>query len=213
VLVTQLLADSRVGLPPACVVDVGRIAGRGWAVIEANSVWGAGIYGCDPVAVLEALSLAVMPRAELTPEDAAWARPVAEVELDAPPQKPMPDEWGLITLYRPVGERELALIAASGYRAVPSRLPEQPIFYPVLNERYATEIARGWNTRDAASGDVGHVMRFQVRASFLARYSVQVAGASHHQEYWVPAEELDAFNDAIVGTIEIVATYRGEQGT
>ena len=41
-----------------------------------------------------------------------------------------------ITLYRPVGQRELNLIAASGYRAFPPRLPEQPIFYPVLNEEY-----------------------------------------------------------------------------
>jgi hypothetical protein len=39
-----------------------------------------------------------------------------------------------ITLYRPVGPRELELIAASGYREFPPRLPDQPIFYPVLNE-------------------------------------------------------------------------------
>lgn len=34
-------------------------------------------------------------------------------------------------LFRPVGPRELALIASSGYQAFPPRLPEQPIFYPV----------------------------------------------------------------------------------
>ena len=37
-------------------------------------------------------------------------------------------------LYRPVGPKELELIVASGYREFPPRLPEQPIFYPVLNE-------------------------------------------------------------------------------
>jgi hypothetical protein len=44
-----------------------------------------------------------------------------------------------------------------------------------------------------------------------ARHSVQVAGAAHHQEYWIPAEELDAFNDAIVPPIEIIATYQGAE--
>jgi len=47
-----------------------------------------------------------------------------------------------ITLYRPVGPKELALIEESGWREFPLRLPEQPIFYPVLNEEYATQIAR-----------------------------------------------------------------------
>ena len=39
-------------------------------------------------------------------------------------------------LYRPVGQAEYDLIAQSGFTAYPPRLPEQPIFYPVLNERY-----------------------------------------------------------------------------
>ena len=55
-------------------------------------------------------------------------------------------------LYRPVGEKEKILIEESGYTAFPPRLPEQPIFYPVLNEQYACEIAERWNTKDARSG-------------------------------------------------------------
>lgn len=35
-------------------------------------------------------------------------------------------------LYRPVGQEELELIITADYRAYPPRLPEQPIFYPVL---------------------------------------------------------------------------------
>ena len=54
---------------------------------------------------------------------------------------------GTTTLFRPVGQRELELIAEASYRAFPPRLPGQPIFYPVLNEEYATQIARDWNTR------------------------------------------------------------------
>jgi hypothetical protein len=110
-------------------------------------------------------------------------------------------------LFRPVGAGELALIAAAGYRAFPPRRPEQPIFYPVLNEAYATEIARDWNTRDAASGFVGYVTRFRVRSMFLVRYPVQTVGAARHQEYWIPASELADFNAAIVGSIEVIAEY------
>jgi hypothetical protein len=34
-----------------------------------------------------------------------------------------------LTLFRPVGPEELALIEASGWREFPPRLPDQPIFY------------------------------------------------------------------------------------
>ncbi|MBW8869962.1 MAG: hypothetical protein JF563_04185 [Acidobacteriales bacterium] len=91
------------------------------------------------------------------------------------------------TLYRPTGERELELIRAADWRAFPPRLPEQPIFYPVLEENYATQIAREWNTRD---GGTGYVLRFDVETDYLSRYPVQIAGSRQHREYWIPAEEL-----------------------
>ena len=112
-----------------------------------------------------------------------------------------------ITLYRPVGQLELDLIAQSGYRAFPPRLPEQPIFYPVLNEAYATQIARDWNTKHN-DPPVGYVTRFAVRTDFLAGYDLQIVGGSEHAEYWIPAEDLHAFNLAIVGEIEVIAQYR-----
>lgn len=111
----------------------------------------------------------------------------------------------LVTLWRPVGPRELELIRKSGMRAFPPRLPEQPIFYPVLSEEYAVKIARDWNV--PASGS-GYVTRFEVRRDFLNKYSVQQAGGATHSEYWIPADELTAFNEAIVGEIEIVAEFR-----
>ena len=58
----------------------------------------------------------------------------------------------MTTLFRPVGPKELALIAASGYRQFPPRLPEQPIFYPVLNEEYTRQIARDWNVKASGAG-------------------------------------------------------------
>lgn len=116
-------------------------------------------------------------------------------------------------LYRPVGEAELRLIERSGFTAFPPRLEHQPIFYPVLNEEYATQIARDWNTKDAASGCVGYVTRFAVRSDFLAAYRVETVGARMHQEYWIPAEEMDAFNAAIVGRIEVISEFRGEKAS
>ena len=113
-----------------------------------------------------------------------------------------------ITLYRPVGKNELALIEASEFTAFPPRLPEQPIFYPVTNEEYAAQIARDWNARYNEE-KVGYVTRFHVRKDYLDRYEIMVAGASRHQEYWIPAEDLDEFNDNIVGPIEVIAEFRG----
>jgi hypothetical protein len=57
-----LLADERVDLPVATVVDVGFIAGVGWACVEQNAAWGAGVYGCDPVQVLDVLRYATTGR-------------------------------------------------------------------------------------------------------------------------------------------------------
>ena len=107
-------------------------------------------------------------------------------------------------LWRPVGPEELELIKDTGMRAFPPRLPEQPIFYPVTTEEYAVKIARDWNVRASGSGFVTQVA---VKKSYLDGYEIQEAGGKAHQEYWIPAEELDAFNAAIVGEIEVVRAY------
>jgi hypothetical protein len=109
-----------------------------------------------------------------------------------------------LTLWRPVGPKELELIRQTGMRAFPPRLPEQPIFYPVLSEEYAVKIARDWNV--PASGS-GFVTRFQVKRHFIDRYDVREAGGRPHLEYWIPAEDLSAFNAAIVGLIEVVRSF------
>jgi hypothetical protein len=114
---------------------------------------------------------------------------------------------GVTTLYRPVGQAELDLSRASGFREFPPRLPDQPFFYPVTNEEYATQIARDWNTKDANSGFVGFVLRFDVVSSFLNNYEIHTVGDSHHREYWIPADDLGEFNRNIVGTIQILTSY------
>ena len=97
----------------------------------------------------------------------------------------MTEETETVTLWRPTGPEELALVEASGWREWPPRLPGQPIFYPVLNEQYATMIARDWNVRQSGAG---YVTRFQVRRSFLDRYEVRQVGGRTILEYWIPPE-------------------------
>src|SRR3954453_2334599 len=109
-----------------------------------------------------------------------------------------------MTLFRPVGPKELELIRASGNRAFPPRLPEQPIFYPVLNEDYAVRIARDWNVKPDGAG---LVTRFGADSEFLNRSPVQQAGGRTVPELWVPAEELDDFNAHIVGVIQVVHEF------
>jgi hypothetical protein len=111
-------------------------------------------------------------------------------------------------LFRPVGQQELDLIAATNWTAFPPRLSWQPIFYPVLNEEYASFIAREWNTKDEVSGYVGYVLRFQVRTDFLSNFQVQKVGGASALEYWIPADQLSEFNSNIVGHIEQIATFR-----
>lgn len=124
--------------------------------------------------------------------------PIAPDSADSTPRN-------TVTLYRPVGPRELALIEESSFTAFPPRLPEQPIFYPVLNEEYAHKIARDWNVKQSGSG---YVTRFHVNARFIGRYAVQRVGNALHEEYWIPAEDLPLFNANIVGPIEIIAEYK-----
>lgn len=112
-----------------------------------------------------------------------------------------------VTLYRPVGQAEFDLIRASGFAKFPPRLLDQPIFYPVLSEEYAVLIARDWNTKDERSGFAGYVLRFEVKSSFLDNYEVHTVGSSKHKEYWIPARDLDQFNQNIIGAIEVLCEF------
>jgi hypothetical protein len=77
---TELLADAQVPIPPAIVLDIGRIKDRGWAVVESNAAWGAGLYGCDPQVVLEVLARSCTPRERVPDSDRAWI--IEEARLD-----------------------------------------------------------------------------------------------------------------------------------
>jgi hypothetical protein len=109
-----------------------------------------------------------------------------------------------VTLWRPVGQAELDLIAKGNYLAFPPRLESQPIFYPVCNEEYAMQITIDWNARKQG---IGYVMQFEIDADFISQYDVHVVGSKIHAEYWIPAEDLCRFNCAIVGPIDVSFVY------
>ncbi len=115
------------------------------------------------------------------------------------------------TLYRPTGLKELELIADSGFKKFPPRLSWQPIFYPVLNEEYAIEIALKWNTEDEGSDYAGFVTAFDVDETYLTQFEIQNVGSDHHNELWIPADKLEEFNQQIIGEIRVTKAFLGEQ--
>nr|WP_199001090.1 ADP-ribosylation/crystallin J1 [Flavobacterium sp. ASV13] len=110
-------------------------------------------------------------------------------------------------LYRPVGLKEMELIADLGYKSFPPRLEWQPIFYPVMNQQYAEQIAFEWNTVDEFSGFIGIITAFEVKTSFLEKYEIQNVGDKNHNELWIPSENLNDFNSNIIGKIEVVKVH------
>lgn len=113
----------------------------------------------------------------------------------------------VIVAYRPIGPVEFALVEKAEFKRWPPRLPEQPYFYPVTNEIYARQIAAGWNVRDHGCG---YVTRFRVKKSFLDRYPIRCVGSTIHTEWWIPAQDLDALNEALVGKIEVIDEFHLE---
>jgi len=109
-----------------------------------------------------------------------------------------------VALYRPIGPEELTKLEASNFTAWPPRLPDQPIFYPVLNQAYAEQIATEWNIRDSGTG---YVTRFEVDRNFLKPYPRKIVGGSQHEELWIPAEDLEELNRHLIGKIEIINRF------
>ncbi|SNR16145.1 ADP-ribosylation/crystallin J1 [Tenacibaculum jejuense] len=115
-----------------------------------------------------------------------------------------------IKLYRPVGEKEMLLIAESGFEKFPPRLEWQPIFYPVLNEEYASEIASKWNTTDPFGNYLGFVTAFEISEEEFKKYPIENVGGKIHNELWVPADQLESLNEAIQGEIKTLKVYIGK---
>ena len=102
---------------------------------------------------------------------------------------------------------ELRLIHEADLRGFPPRLPEQPIFYPVLRLGYAAQIVRDWNTKSRSFA--GFVTRFEVEDDYVSRFDRRIVGGCEHEELWVPAEEIEEFNGRIVGRVGVGSAYFG----
>jgi hypothetical protein len=113
------------------------------------------------------------------------------------------------TLYRPAGRAELDLFREGGFQKFPPRFSHQPIFYRVLSEAYAREMAEKWNTRDEQSGFAGYVTKFHVRSDFIRKFPVKQVGDTQHCELWIRSTELEEMNRNLVGKIEVVAEFLG----
>ena len=78
----------------------------------------------------------------------------------------------------------------------------------ILNKDYAAQIARDWNTK--AGTRAGFVTRFEVDDTHVAKFERRVVGSRDHEELWVPAEELDAFNSHIRNRIVVTKAFFGD---
>ena len=105
-------------------------------------------------------------------------------------------------LYRPVGTKELELIKQSEYTKYPARLPEQPIFYPVLNEKYATEIAV-WNAK-YNDDHKGYATKFEIDDEYFQHFDIHTVGASYQQEIWVLAQAMEKMHQHMIGKIQVI---------
>jgi tetratricopeptide (TPR) repeat protein len=112
-------------------------------------------------------------------------------------------------LYRPVGLQELELIYDNGMESFPARLPQQPIFYPVLQLEYARQIASEWNAKSGQSA--GYVTQFKVEDQYIGQFEEHTVGGSQHQEFWIPAEEMEEFNQHISGHIKVLEAHFGDE--
>ncbi|MEN8671348.1 MULTISPECIES: hypothetical protein [unclassified Ketobacter] len=113
------------------------------------------------------------------------------------------------TLFRPVGPGQLQAVLECDCRRFPARRPNQKFFYPLLHECFARRIAWQWHV--LRSG-VGYITAFEVITDYLQTLPVFTLGGPEHREYRIPAAQLEAFNDQIVGRIHVVGVVLAGQG-
>ena len=94
-------------------------------------------------------------------------------------------------LYRPVGTKELELIKQSEYTKYPARLPEQSIFYPVLNAKYNDD-------------HKGYVTKFEIDDEYFQHFDIHTVGASYQQEIWVLAQAMEKMHQHMIGKIQVI---------
>jgi len=105
----------------------------------------------------------------------------------------------------------------SGYKLVwsESALADLRNIIDYLTENWTQKeirtFAKKLDKRNVRAYGVGHVTKFNVNADYLMKFEVQKVGGLIHNELWVPAHELEEFNNNIVGLIELIETHTGQQ--
>ncbi len=66
--------SSNLDMPPAFVLDIGRLVTGKWVVVEANPAWASGLCMADPKIVLELLRECSVPIQDITKENEKWVR-------------------------------------------------------------------------------------------------------------------------------------------
>ena len=99
---------------------------------------------------------------------------------------------------------KLAELIRSDWRKFSPDEPDQRLFYPKLHLDYAEKIARQCN---AVEHNAGFVVRFEIPLGFIGRYELQTIGYEQHLEYKVPIDDLNDFNQKIMGKIELVSAF------
>jgi hypothetical protein len=69
-------------VPPAFVLDLGITAEHGWAIVEGNPCWGAGLYGCDPGEALLTARNAIRKMSEISSAEKHWISPRIHARLN-----------------------------------------------------------------------------------------------------------------------------------
>ena len=95
-----------------------------------------------------------------------------------------------VLLYRPVGQAELDLVAASDWLEFPLQLPEPPVFY----------LAPPGPAAGLPGTGPGYLLRLAVDADYVAHFE---AAGPEPAELRVPTAELAGFNRRITGRIEV----------
>lgn len=105
----------------------------------------------------------------------------------------------LQTLYKPVGQRELALIERSGWTRFPPRIARRPVFYTDMNDEPAGS---------GAVQEASYIIKVHVRKEYLKKYAFTFNDDNDHDELRVPTDSLEDFNNNIIGLIEVAKVVK-----
>jgi len=104
-------------------------------------------------------------------------------------------------LFRAVGEKEFRLIQQNGFKGFPARMPGRRKMNLAPDKEYAMQIALKRNTEDRRN----YILEFEADDNYIFWFGTKTADG--HQEYNIPAEQIDEFNSHITGLISVAGVF------